>query len=185
MGSTALLLIDVQLDYFDGGAFPLDPAQRERVLATAERLLGAARRSGAPVFHVQHVSPEQGPFLRAASPGIAFHPRVAPRPGERVVVKHQVNAFHGTPLEALLREARVERLVVGGMIAWMCVQSAVRAASERGFDVRLVPELVASRALSWRGVEVDAERTLAASLAPLLAVFARETSPEEAEALLG
>jgi nicotinamidase-related amidase len=184
MGSTALLLIDVQLDYFDGGAFPLDPAQRERALATAARLLGAARRSGAPVFHVQHVSPDGG-FLRAGTPGIAFHPGVAPRPGERVVVKRQVSAFHETPLEALLREARVERLVVGGMIAWMCVQSAVRAASERGFDVRLVPELVASRALAWRGIEVDAERTLAASLAPLLAAFARETSPDEAEALLG
>jgi nicotinamidase-related amidase len=183
MGSTGLLLVDVQLDYFDGGAFPLDPAQRERAVATAERLLGAARRSGAPVFHVQHVSPD-GKFLRAGSPGIAFHPRVAPRPGEHVVVKRRVNAFHETRLEALLREAGVERVVVGGMIAWMCVQSAVRAASERGFAVQLVPEMVASRALAWRGVEVDAERTLAAAMAPLLAAFAQETSPVEAEALL-
>ena len=182
---TALVLIDIQEDYFAGGAFALDPTQCERAIATADGLLGAARASGAPIVHVRHENAAGGPpFLVEGTPGARFHPRVAPAPGEVVVTKRAPSSFVGTELESVLRARGVERIVVGGMIAWMCIDSTVRAAAERGFEVVLVAEMVASAAVSWRGRTVSADDTLAAALAPL-AFFSKEASVLEVERLLG
>jgi len=179
-----LLLIDVQQDYFAGGTFELDPAQRERAVEVAARLLAAARASGAPVVHVRHETLGTFPhFLRPGTPGVAFHPRVAPAGDEAVITKHAPNAFVGTPLGETLRQAGGRRWLVGGMIAWMCIDSTVRAGIEQGFELVVVPEMVASRALTWHGRDVDADSTRAAALAPLL-FFAGEAAPDEAASLL-
>ena len=181
--ATALLLIDIQMDYFEDGAFPLDPVQRERTVDTAERLLAQARQAGTSVVHVRHES-AWSPFLRPGTPGTAIHPRLQPRPGEEVVTKGFPNSFRGTELESFLRSKGIDRLVVGGMIAWMCVQSTVRAAADLGFEVHLVPDMVASRGFLSKGMPLDAECTLATALYPLHWFFAKETSVEEALALL-
>jgi len=182
---TALLLIDIQQDYFAQGAFELDAPQRERAVTAARILLAAARKSGAPVIQVRHeMVTEFPPFLQAGSAGTAFHPGVQPIAGETVITKQTPSAFVGTALEAALRDLGCQRLIVGGMIAWMCIDSSVRGAVERGFEVVLVPEMVASRGLAWRGVALDAEQTMAAFMAAL-AFFAREASVDEAAQLLG
>ncbi|HNY29616.1 MAG TPA: cysteine hydrolase family protein [Fibrobacteria bacterium] len=182
---TALLLIDIQLDYFEGGAFPLDPVQRERALDTAARLLGAARATGSTVIHVRHESPlPMASLLARGTPGTRIHPRLEPIEGELVVTKAHPDSFRETELERILRDRGIEHLVVGGMIAWMCVQSTVRSAYDLGFQVHLVPDMVASRGFTSRGLSLDADSTLAASLYPLFWRFARETSPQEAEILL-
>ncbi len=181
---TALLLIDIQLDYFEGGAFPLDPTQRETAIRSGARLLETARTNGAMVVHIRHEA-ENSAFLRKGTPGTAIHPAVAPAPSEIVVSKQHPNSFLGTDLENILRTHGIERLVVGGMIAWMCVQSTVRAASDLGFEVHLVPDMVASRGFALMGVELDANATMAAALFPLFFRFAKETSIDEARRLLG
>lgn len=182
---TALLLIDIQLDYFEGGAFPLDPVQRERAVETAAHLLAVARQSGTRVIHIQHESTLRlAPFLRKGTPGTQIHPRLTPVEGETVISKTYPNSFRQTHLEAMLREEGIERLVVGGMIAWMCVQSTVRAASDLGFEVHLVADMVASRGFTSRGLPLDADCTLATALYPLFWRFAKETTPEEAAGLL-
>src|SRR5690606_1249257 len=107
------------------------------------------------------------PLLVEGTPGARLHPRLAPLAGEVVVTKRAPNAFLGTALETILRDWGVQRVVVGGMIAWMCIDSTVRAAAERGFDVVVVPDMVAASALSWRGRTVRADDALAAALAPL------------------
>lgn len=181
---TALLLIDIQLDYFGGGAFPLDPAQRETAIQSGARLLETARANNAMVVHVRHEA-ENSAFLRKGTPGTAIHPSVAPLAAEIVVCKQHPNSFLQTDLENILRSHGIERLVVGGMIAWMCIQSSVRAAADLGFEVHLVPDMVASRGFVCMGVELDAKATMAAALFPLFFRFAKETSIDEARLLLG
>lgn len=181
---TALLLIDIQLDYFEGGAFPLDPAQRETAIRSGAALLEVARANGALVVHVRHEG-EGSPFLRKGTPGTAIHPSVAPLPTEIVVTKGWPNSFRGTDLEDILRSHGIERLVVGGMIAWMCVQSTVRAAADLGFEVLLVPDMVASRGFGWKGIGIDAKTTMAAAMFPLFFRFAEETSVDDAKRALG
>lgn len=181
---TALLLIDIQLDYFESGAFPLDPAQRETAIRSGAALLEVARANGALVVHVRHEA-ENAAFLRKGTPGTAIHPSVAPLPTEIVVTKGWPNSFRETDLEDILRSHGIERLVVGGMIAWMCIQSTVRAAADLGFEVHLAPDMVASRGFTCMGIGLDAKATMAAALFPLFFRFAKETSIDEARLLLG
>ena len=101
----ALLLIDIQRDYFPGGAHPL--VGSDAAAEAAASVLARFRGDGAPVLHVQHVwdAPE-AEYLRPGTPGVEHDARVAPAEGEPVVVKEQPNAFLGTDLEQQLSADR-------------------------------------------------------------------------------
>src|SRR4051794_17796684 len=135
--SRALLIIDIQSDYFAGGAFPL--VGPDAAAANAARLLESFRDAGAPVVHLQHVwdAPE-ATFMRPGTDGVEIHPGVAPADGETVIRKAAPNGFVGTGLERELRGHGVEELVVAGMMSSMCVDATVRAAVDLGFTATVV-----------------------------------------------
>lgn len=162
----ALVLVDIQNDYFPGGAMEL--AGPEAAAAAAGRVLAAFRRHGLPVTHVRHEAARPGAtFFLPGTPGAEIHPGVAPLPGETVLAKHFPNSFRETGLEALLREAGVERLTVCGMMTHMCVDATVRAACDLGLAVTLVPDACATRDLAFAGRTVAAPDVQAAFLAAL------------------
>lgn len=119
----ALLLIDLQNDYFPGGAFPL--WNTEATLAAAERAIGAARAKAMPVVHVQHVAdPAQGiaPFFNAGTKGAAIHQRImAAAPDAPVITKHFADSFERTDLHETLQRFGVGELVLAGMMTQNCV----------------------------------------------------------------
>jgi nicotinamidase-related amidase len=162
----ALLIIDIQRDYFPDGAYPL--AGSDAAAEAAASVLKRFRRDGAPVLHVQHVwdAPE-AEYLRPGTPGVAHDPRVAPVDGEPVVVKAQPNAFLGTDLEERLRGGSIDELVVAGMMTSMCVDATVRAAVDLGLVVTVVGDACAAPALAYDGVAVPGEHVHAAFLAAL------------------
>lgn len=127
--SQALLLIDLQNDYFPGGAFPL-PASTACV-ANAAKVLAWARARGVRVVHVQHreLDPVVG-FLLEGSPGAETHAAVAPVDGETVVVKRHPNAFRDTKLAETL--AGFDTVIVVGAMSNMCVDATARAARTWG-----------------------------------------------------
>src|SRR5512139_1958410 len=102
--TTALLIVDIQNDYFPGGA--MEVAGAEAAAAQAARLLAAFRERGRPVVHMQHVSTRQGAtFFLPDTPGVQIHGSVRPGPGETVFRKHFPNSFRDTPLLEHLRDA--------------------------------------------------------------------------------
>jgi nicotinamidase-related amidase len=177
-GRTALVIIDIQGFYFEGGRVPLhEPLAAAR---QARRALEAFRRLGWPVVHVQHLP--RG--VDAPDPAIAdaqyrLHPEVAPAPGEKLVGKHFASSFRGTDLEAWLRDQKVARVVVAGMQTHMCVEAAARAASDLGFEVVVMHDACATRSLAFRGTEVPAAQVHAAALAAMSAGDARSVSVDE------
>lgn len=132
--SKALLVIDVQNDYFSGGAFPLWNAD-----ATLDNVVGAIERAtalGAAVIHVQHLAdPAQGPapFFNRGTPGAEIHPRVrAAAPDAPVVVKAFADSFVETELAAVLEERGATELLVCGMMTQNCVtHTAISRSAER------------------------------------------------------
>lgn len=167
----ALLIVDVQLDYFPGGAFPLvDPEPAARVART---VLERFRSTGEDVVHVVHTAtdPDAG-FFVPGTPGVAFHPDVEPLAGETVVEKHEPNSFIGTGLEQLLRDRGVTELVVLGMMTSMCVDSTTRAASELGFTCTVVADACAAPDLTLAETTVPGASVHAAFLAALDGSFA-------------
>ncbi len=180
---TALLIIDIQNDYFPGGSMELvGPTEAG---ARAERVLALFRERSWPVVHAQHVADEpDATFFRPETPGEEIHPSVTPLPGEPIIQKHYPNAFRETPLLEHLRSHDVARLVIVGMMTHMCIDTSVRAAADLDFECLLAHDACATLAQSFGGVTVSAENVQAAFLAALDGTFAEVRSVDELSALL-
>ena len=162
----ALLVVDIQQDYFPGGAYPLSGP--EEAAAAARRLLDAFRASGEPVVHLQHVwdAPE-ATFMIPGTPGVEIHPLVAPADGEPVIEKAFPNGFRDTPLAERLAERGVDHLVVVGMMSSMCVDATARAAADAGLAVTVVHDACAAPDLEFGATTVPAAMVHAAFMAAL------------------
>lgn len=178
LDGSALLVIDVQAFYFPGGSVPL--VEPEAASANARRLVELFRTHGRPVIHVQHLPKDvDSPDPLAIDPEYRIHPDVAPRLGEVVIGKHHANSFRDTELLTTLRNLGVTRLIVCGMQTHMCVEAAVRAAADLGFEVTVVRDACATRALNHDGVEVPAPQVHAAALAAMASSYATVVSTAE------
>lgn len=141
----ALIIIDVQKGFED----PVWGARNNRdAEARIASMLAAWRRDQNPVFHVKHNSRSHASPLHVDSPGNAFKPETAPLPGEPVIEKDVNSAFIGTGLEAQLRNAGIEDLVLVGLTTPHCVSTTARMASNLDFRVRVVSD--ATAAFAWR-----------------------------------
>ena len=176
--STALVLIDLQNDYFPGGAMELVGA--DAAVDQAAALLQAFRRAALPIFHVQHIAkrPEATFFLPGTS-GADIHASVSPVEEEAVVVKHFPNSFRETNLREVLRFVNASKLVIAGMMTHMCVDTTVRAATDLGFQCFLAGDACATRNLQFSGQEVKAREVQLAYLAALNGSFSTVKSTQE------
>ena len=171
MAQEALVLIDIQNDYFPGGKIELDGM--DAAADNAQRVLEFFRRSHKPVFHVQHLAIQPGAtFFLPDTVGARIHPRVAPIAGEPVLHKHYPNAFRETLLQEKLADLDIDRLTICGAMSHMCIDTSVRAAFDLGFACRVIADACATRQLEYNGELVAAARVQAAFMAALGAVFA-------------
>ena len=174
----ALLLIDIQNDYFLGGAMEL--AGSPAAGAQAGMLLQAFREKALPVIHLQHISTRPGAaFFLPHTRGVEIHASVAPSQDEIVIQKNFPNGFRGTRLLDTLQERHIAQLVIGGMMTHMCIDSTTRAAADLGFGCLLAGDACATKALSFGGVTIAAENVQTAFLASLNGLFAKVQSAAE------
>jgi nicotinamidase-related amidase len=170
--NTALVIVDVQNDYFPDGKMPLvGPVEASRQAAL---LLEHFRRAHWPVIHVQHIAARpSATFFLPGTSGADFHPEVQPLPDEVIVQKNFPNGFRDTPLLDVLREKQVSRLVICGMQTNMCVDAITRAAADYGFECIVAADACAARNLTFDGHTVPAEQVHHAFLAALNGSYAR------------
>ncbi|MEU8118156.1 isochorismatase family protein [Spirillospora sp. NPDC049024] len=130
--SAGLVLIDLMPRIV---ALPLAPHSGDDVLDRCRTLARAFRAQGRPVV-----------LVRVERPGVAHQPagsELAPglaEPGDAVVVKRTIGAFHGTDLDERLRERGVTTLVLGGLVTTLGVESTARAASDHGYGLEFVAD---------------------------------------------
>lgn len=178
MSKQALIIIDIQNDYFPGGKWTLDGA--DSAADNAARLLDAARSRGDLVVHVRHeFDSADAPFFTPGSDGAQIHSKVAPANDEAVVTKHQVNAFRDTNLKALLDQHGVQVLTIVGSMSHMCIDAATRAAADHGYQVAVAHDACATLPLVFAGMQVPAAQVQAASMAALAFAYARVESTEQ------
>ncbi len=176
--TTALIIIDIQNDYFNGGAMEL--VGSDLAAAKAARLLARFRELGWPVVHIQHLMARAGAtFLLPGTPGAEIHPAVAPLAGETVLRKHFPNSFRETGLLDTLKKAGAGELVICGMMTSMCVDATVRAAFDIGFVCTVIHDACATRDLAFDGGTIPARQVHGAFLAALGAVYARIVDTDE------
>lgn len=178
MPTTALVLIDLQNDYFPGGAMEL--VNPNAAVDQAALLLQRFRQLSLPVFHVQHIAEElDATFFLPRTAGAEIHESVRPLAGEPVVVKHFPNSFRETALLEGLRATGVSSVVFAGMMTHMCVDTTVRAASDLGFQCSLAQDACATMHLQFSGQTVGAKDVQLSYLAALNDGFARVRTATE------
>ncbi|MGD0612626.1 MAG: cysteine hydrolase family protein [Anaerolineales bacterium] len=174
---TALVLIDIQNDYFPGGRMELQGSPEAAVRARG--LLDFFRMSAWPTFHIQHVSiSPEATFFLPETEGVQIHASIAPLPGEAVIVKHFPNSFRETPLLQRLQALSVDRLVLCGSMTHMYVDATMRAAADLGFPVLLAGDACATRSLVYSKIVIPADHVHAAFLAALMSYGQVLTSDE-------
>lgn len=157
---TTLLVIDVQEFYFPGGAMPLD--NPEAAALNCKRLLEKFRGEKRNIVHVGH----------KATQGASFHPDVIPLCEEKIFMKSEVSAFNGTKLFEYLQDHAVKRLVICGMQTHMCVEAAVRAAHDLGFECILIHDACATRDVTFDDATVKAADVHRSTLSTLDGTYA-------------
>jgi nicotinamidase-related amidase len=174
----ALILVDIQNDYFPGGKMPLVGA--EAASNKAALLLSRFREKRLPVFHIRHLAVQPGAtFFLPDTPGSEIHPSVAPMADEPVIVKHFPNSFRETPLLDQLKKAGAASVAVCGAMSHMCIDATVRAACDLGFQCLVAHDACATRALTFGQETARAATVHAAFMAALSAAYAQVLSTEE------
>jgi nicotinamidase-related amidase len=180
---TALLLVDIQNDYFPGGKNELQGSPQAGV--QAGRLLDHFRRTRQVTTHIQHISTRPGAkFFLPGTPGVEIHASVGPLAGETVIQKHYPNSFRETVLLEYLHTVQATRLVIAGMMTHMCVEATTRAAFDLGFECLVAADACATRDLSFQSQVVPAAQVHLAFLAALQGTYAKVLTVDEAINLL-
>ncbi|HEY1067511.1 MAG TPA: cysteine hydrolase family protein [Pirellulales bacterium] len=178
MSKYALVVVDVQNDYFPGGKWTLH--EMDSAADNVARLLAAARKAGQPVVHIRHeFTSDAAPFFTPNSPGAQIHAKAKNEAGEPVILKHFVNSFRETSLKETLDAAGVRDVVICGAMSHMCVDAATRAANDFGYNVTVIHDACASRDLEFNGVRVPAAQAHAAFMAALGFAYAKVISTDE------
>ena len=166
----ALLIIDVQNDYFPGGASELvQPYEAEKRI---QELIADSRTNGRPVIYIQHFNPPDDSFFLEGTKGAEISERIRPDKEDKIIVKRYPNSFLETELNAYLKSLQVDTLIVCGMMTHMCVDTTVRAAMDYGYHVKLVADACATMDLHLNGEVIPADIVHKSFIAAIDGVFA-------------
>ncbi len=141
----ALVLIDLQMDYFKGDRLYIPGGAA--VVDTALKLRAWAHQHGITVIHVQQLSSSRAPIFAEGSSGSAIHPSLTPQSNEVLVTKRLPCSFKDTILQHELDERGINTLVIAGLMTHMCVDSTTREAVHLGYRCIVVSDGCASRDL--------------------------------------
>ncbi|MDT8989930.1 cysteine hydrolase family protein [Curvibacter sp. APW13] len=140
MSHPALIVIDIQNDYFPTGAYPLHDT--EAVLARSVEAIHRAQAQGVPVVLVQHVARGPSPFFNGGTEGVQIHPALrAAAPDAPVVVKGHADSFLNTTLQDTLAALGADTLWLAGMMTHNCVTHTALSPQAQGYAVRVLEDL--------------------------------------------
>ncbi|WP_299979116.1 isochorismatase family protein [uncultured Pseudoteredinibacter sp.] len=149
--NTALLIVDLQNDYFEGGAMPLE--NTAAAANKAAELLIHFRQQQQTVVHIRHIfNDDSAGFFAPESNGNEIHSSVTPANGEPVVIKSAVNSFKDTELEDLLIAKGIKKLVITGAMSQMCIDAITRHASDAGYECTIIADACAAPTIEAAGV---------------------------------
>lgn len=138
----ALLIIDLQNDYFPEGKFPL--WNTEQVLENIKQLIAKAQQHGMKIIHIQHVADSSygiAPFFNEGTSGVEIHPQILQSaPNGEVVIKKFADSFYNTNLSEVLAKSQIDELLICGMMTQNCVTHTAISKSAEKYKVSVVAD---------------------------------------------
>lgn len=177
--SKALILIDIQEDYFKGGSCELvNPITAS---LQAKKLLEKFREKDFLVLHIQHINAirPNATFLLPNTQGIHIHKNVQPLETETVIEKNFPNSFLQTNLENELDNLNIKEVIVCGMMSHMCVDATTRAAYDLGFKCTVAYDACTTKDIEFKGDVIEQKDVHHAFMSALGAVYANMQTADE------
>lgn len=176
--SKALIIIDIQNDYFQAGACELvNPMEAS---LKAKEVLEYFRKKDMPIFHIQHINVRKGAtFFLPNTKGVQIHENVKPLENEIIIEKNFPNSFLETNLELELEKQNIKELIICGMMSHMCVDSTTRAAFDMGYDCIVIHDACTTKDLEFFGKKIKASVVHDSFMSALGSFFARVVSVED------
>lgn len=108
-------------------------------------LLEKYRAASSPIIHVLHKTPDGAPVFTPNTDLAEEFAELTPKAGEKVIWKQNPGSFTGTDLDAYIKAADRQKLVLTGYMAHVCVSTTARQAAEKGYDVILARGAIGDR----------------------------------------
>jgi nicotinamidase-related amidase len=176
----ALIMVDIQNDYFDGGKNPL--YNSEKAAKNARKVLDFFRNKNLPIFHIQHINLQEGAtFFLPDTNGKEIYNIVKPMPNEKVFIKHKPNSFFQTGLRDNLEKIEIKKIIICGMMSHMCIDTTVRAAKDYLYDVLVINDACTTKDLIWENEKILAGNVHKTFMASLQGTFAKIINVNELE----
>lgn len=149
----ALLVIDVQNEYFPGGALPVTdpPGSLPRILDAMD----AATAAGVPVVVIRHTEPAGQGLFEYETAGWELRPEIVERPHDHLVDKRLPGSFTGTDLETFLRTRQIDTVAVAGYMTQMCCDTTARQASHLGLNVEFLSDATGTLSIENEAGRID------------------------------
>jgi nicotinamidase-related amidase len=174
----AIIVVDIQNDYFPGGKFELDGA--DKAADNAARIIEQGRRNGDLVVFIRHDSLEpDAAFFVKDTHGVQIHDKMHIRVSDHLIIKHFMNPYRETGLKSLLDAHGITDVVAIGNMSHMCIDAVTRASNDFGYATTVVHDACATRSLSFEGVDVPGAMVHAAFMAALKFGYATVVSTDE------
>jgi nicotinamidase-related amidase len=186
MENTALILIDLQNDYFEsfeGAKWQLN--NTEKAASNALRILTKFREKNMKIIHVRHeFSVENPPFFGPNTQGSKIHDTLTPKENEAQVLKHNVNAFKDTNLKEILNDSNITNVIIVGAMSYMCIDAVTRAASDFGYNCFVSHDACTTSNIEFNGIKIEAPIAHAAFMSALQFAYAKVETTDEILKLL-
>ena len=175
---TALLIVDVQNDYFPGGknelVGSLEASLRIKIL------IEEFRKKNLDIIYIQHISINPtSTFFLPNTEGVAIHNNVKPNREDKIFIKHYPNSYRDTGLDEYCKGKGIDTLVIVGMMSHMCIDTTVRAGYDLGYKLVVIRDCCATKDLKMGERVVKAEEVQIAYMAALKGTFGEVKTVEE------
>lgn len=154
--SRALVVIDVQREYFDGALPVRHPVGHlDNILS----IMDAANAANIPVVVVRHHQPDPDSLIfRKGSDMWELHDEVAARPRDVLIDKQLPGSFTNTPLDDFLKQRGVETVTIAGYMTQMCCDTTARQAFHHGYKVEFLRDATGTLDVANKAGSVTAEQ---------------------------
>lgn len=177
----ALIVVDVQNDYFPDGNLPT--CNPIRTAEACAKLIKKFRNEKKEVVYIKHIVKEEQskdyPFFVKDTWGVEINDIVKPLPNEKVITKSEVSSFVRTELKDYLLSKNIKKLIVVGMMIHNCVNATVYSGVDEGFDCIVVEEAVNTMDQKLHDKVVKAEQIKESFLAGIQFVYSKVYKLEE------
>jgi nicotinamidase-related amidase len=179
MAKRALIVIDVQNEYFDG-ALPISDPPPEQSLENIGRAMEAATAAGVPVIVVRHGTTDasEGIFLEGSHEW-ELHPEIERRRRDFLIDKTLPGSFTNTELGSVLEDAGIDTVAITGYMTHMCVDTTSRQAAHRGLAVEILNDATGTLPLENSGGRAGGEELHRATLVAQGQFFADVVSTDD------